>query len=231
MWRTYRYLRNAASTTDFPSRVFQLARELAWRAHGPASYNAITLSLRLAHAVTISALRQDGAYSRVRRALIDETFHLIRVQFRVRMGFRTESSCPTRQYGETCPDVVCYAFADGSLRGARAGVGVLLFDALGMPLAEVSAAVAANNSFEVELEAVCTTLATTSAIGMRQLQLHVDSPGIFAAFEGRVRDTAVRVRLNEHIRPFDALEVILIPRAWNHRADRLAARATGAASD
>lgn len=221
LWRAYRGARRAMRA---PQQSQQLGHALAALVHAGSTYDAVALGLRLARAFTLAQLRSEGARGRVQRGLATEAFHLARLAFRAALGLREAPADPTLHFGQVTELLDWDAFSDGSYRSGRAAAGVLLQHAGGV-LAEISLSLPSTCALEAELAAALTALETLRALGAQRVCLHVDSLGVFRAFEQRLplKYCVQEAQLQSLVREFAALTIVLVPRLHNHAADRLAA--------
>lgn len=210
-----------------PQHSEELGRALAALVRAGCAYEAVALGLRLAQAFTLAQLRAAGAPGRVQRGLASEAFHLARLAFRATLGLREAPADPALHFGlAPCPPD-WNAFSDGSYRCGRAAAGVLLQKANADAVAEISLALPSRCALEAELGAALTALQTLHTLGAQRVCLHVDSLGVFRAFEQRLplKYCVQEAQLQLLVRAFAAFTITLVPRLHNHAADRLAAHA------
>lgn len=224
LWRLYRELRKALTNPGSLAAV-QAGTRLAQHVEHGVPYNTASLALKLAHLYSVNALKRDGANSRSQRALSHEAFHLTRLAFRAKLGLRELPSLESVTFG-TASAPCWFAYSDGSVKGQRSAVGIVLREPQSGREATLSLKMPLGSPLTAELLAARLALQTLLALGARAVHLHTDSQGVLRAFERRLhfRFCLEEAALENLVLRFDAVTVTLIPRLYNHEADRLAAR-------
>jgi hypothetical protein len=172
------------------------------------------------------SLHQDRDLARVRRALFRELWHLVRRRIQALLGRAVRPATRVLHSAGVCPDGPYQAWCDGSFRQGRGYAGLVLRDAAGALLAEVSVRVPAAASHDTEVQALRLTLATARALGVSALRVHVDAAGLAnyaqgtAALKDCVQESLIQLLLAQ----FDFIELVKVPRLYNGHADALARR-------
>ncbi len=231
-WRVYRLLRRAACNAtllDVPESVLQACEAAARQSFRHRL--AVALAVKLAHRATVEALHaaaRTERHARVRRALLDEAFFLLRRELRVRLGLRTAYAEPELLLQRTPAQRAVQGWllvCDGSARPRGCGAGVVLFDEAGELRATVALPLPACTPVAVELAAVRIGLQLLSAFGVSEARLHTDCLAVLRAFEGalhaRYREQAED--LGRRAAALERLHVRLVPRTQTRLADALAA--------
>lgn len=220
-WSAYRGARHAMRP---PYRPLELGQFLAALVQDGASYDIVTLGLRLARAATLAQLKSQGAAGRVHRALASEAYHLARLEFRAALGLCEKPVNPELQFGEPAA-IDWVGFSDGSHKHDRAAVGVLLRQQIGEGEAEISVTLDHAQALQAELAAATVALKTLFVLGARHIHLNVDSLGVLRAFEQRLplKYCLEEADIANLVAEFSSVKVTLVPRLDNHVADRLAA--------
>jgi hypothetical protein len=227
VWSLYRFfikgVKNSMLISDYTSLCNTLYLGLR---NGPC-YQCYALALHLARFTSKMVLQKRGVSARVARPLILEAFHLIRIQIQVWFNIRMPVEFAHYTFGAPAGNrPVMVAYCDGSFNNSKAGIGVLLLAGGELTtLAEISTPVAVSSAFLAELAAAVTALQTIRALGGLQAILHVDAQGVLAAISATatIRHKSERDKLLGLISSFSYLKVVLVPRLFNFKADRLAA--------
>lgn len=118
---------------------------------------------------------------------------------------------------------------DGASRGnpGPAGIGVVLEDASGRVLREVSEPIGRATNNVAEYRALLRGLEEARRLGAREVEVRTDSELVARQLLGqyRVRDPGLRKLFDAAQRSlarFDRVDVVAVPRSENTRADRLA---------
>ena len=127
---------------------------------------------------------------------------------------------------------------DGASRGnpGPAGVGVVVEDASGRVLREVSEAIGVATNNVAEYQALLRALEEAQELGAEVVEVRTDSELVARQLLGqyRVRDPELRAlfeAVQRRMRSFSQVVVRSVPRSENARADRLARLALSRAGD
>ncbi|MDO8416351.1 MAG: ribonuclease H family protein [Agitococcus sp.] len=225
VWRLYRFFRksvkNMALISDYATVCATVMLDVKT---GPA-YRCYALALNLAQSYSRMKLRSAGLSTRVLRPLVIEAFHLLRIQLQIWFGMRQPSLLSHVTFGSISSVTPMLAYCDGSFSHNTGGAGVLILDLQLEPLVEISRAVPVQSAFLAELSAMTMALQTLLALDMRHAILHVDAQGLLTTLTGssEPRYGHERAQILELVQAFAFLQIILVPRLFNFRADRLAA--------
>lgn len=115
-------------------------------------------------------------------------------------------------------------------------MGVVLEDASGRVLREVSEAIGVTTNNVAEYQAVLRGLEEAKKLGAQEVEIRTDSELVARQLVGRyrVRDPELRrwfEAVQRHMRAFREVEVRSVPRSENARADRLARMALSGVTD
>ena len=171
-------------------------------------------------AVTACEKESGTDESRRRRAYAEEAFHLVRRELQSLRG-SPQSKAHSFIYGRVTHPVT--AHIDGSVRNSTAAIGVFIHAGT-RDIVTASMAVEARNSAEAEMQALLVAMKTALALGRYQLLVFTDAEALVALLEGksRLRFTQLGQELLSLVGHFSGLAVVVVPRLYNHRADRLA---------
>lgn len=130
------------------------------------------------------------------------------------------------------PSTIVTAWIDGAARGnpGPAGVGVVLADATGKPVRELSVPLGATTNNVAEYAALLVALAEAARVGAKTVTVRTDSELLARQVNGeyRVKDATLRIfhaLAQQFLAVFPRQTVVHIPREQNRAADRLANRA------
>jgi ribonuclease HI len=163
--------------------------------------------------------------SRRRRAYAQEAFHLIRRELQHQRGF-PQSKAHSFSFGQLSTPVT--AHIDGSVRNGNAAIGVFIHVG-NRDIVTASMTVNASNSAEAEMHALVVAMKTALALGRLQLIVFTDAEALVALLAGKskLRFHPVGRDVLRLVGRFTGLAVQVVPRIYNHRADRLALERTG----
>ncbi len=120
-------------------------------------------------------------------------------------------------------------FADGASRGnpGPASIGAVIYDQTGREAHVVSRRIGRKTNNEAEYQAAIAGLEAALALGVKDVELRMDSELVVRQLTGhyRVRNPRLQplfARLLDLRRRFDQFDVRSIPRIQNRRADQLA---------
>ncbi|KWU24775.1 ribonuclease H family protein [Burkholderia cenocepacia] len=224
VWSVYREIRRAASRGLNELQVVTSAERLVARVQRGERYAVVALGLKLAAAYTLVMLRTAGAVARAARSVAREAFHLIRLELRGKLGMRTPEEMPSVRFGAAGNIPLVEAWSDAGVRAGRSAAGLSVAANEAHSGFEVAQMLAHDTPLAAELTAAHLALESLANRGIRHARLNVDSLGVLRAFQGRLTlrfcvEEALLLQLAES---FQFLEVRLIPRAFNQRADSLA---------
>jgi ribonuclease HI len=127
-------------------------------------------------------------------------------------------------YGHRAPKDWFTAWCDGSAiagaQGKQSGIGVVLMDAQHRVVAEFGQRTGALSPLLAELAALEAAVQAATARGAERLRVHTDCAALVHLWTSR-RDDERLARLRESVRTL-RLQLYLIPRRFNQRANRLA---------
>jgi ribonuclease HI len=172
----------------------------------------------------LSSVRLGTDDSRRYRAYAEEAFHLVRDELQVLRG-RPVSKAPCFSVGDPGYDVT--AHIDGSVRNGKAAIGVFL--KVGRKhIVTAAIAVEATNSAEAEMQALLVAMKTALALDRRHLRVMTDAEALIVLLhrKSRLRYTRTGRQVLEVASLFSGLHVVVVPRIFNHRADRIALQRT-----
>ena len=136
------------------------------------------------------------------------------------------------------PDGLWVVFADGASRGnpGPASIGAAVYDDTGREAYAVSNRIGRATNNEAEYQAAIAGLEAALALGVREVELKMDSELVVRQLLGhyKVRNPRLRPlfeRLIDLRRRFTRFEANSIPRVQNRRADQLANLALDSAPD
>jgi len=136
------------------------------------------------------------------------------------------------------PEGLWVVFADGASRGnpGPASIGAAVYDDTGREAHAVSKRIGRATNNEAEYQAAIAGLEAALALGVREVELRMDSELVVRQLLGhyKVRNPRLRPlfeRLIDLRRRFDRFDANSIPRALNRRADQLANLALDSAPD
>jgi ribonuclease HI len=163
--------------------------------------------------------------SRRRRAYAQEAFHLVRRELQRQRGY-PHSKAHSFSFGQLSAPVT--AHVDGSVRHGNAAIGVFIH-AGNRDIVTASMTVTASNSAEAEMHALVVAMKTSLALGRLQLIVFTDAEALVALLEqkSKLRFHPLGREVLRLVRGFTGLAVQVVPRIYNHRADRLALERTG----
>jgi ribonuclease HI len=188
----------------------------------PACLQLLEHEFRDAVTALESGLGTDA--SRRRRAYAQEAFHLVRRELQRQRGF-PQSKGSSFSSGQLSAPVT--AHIDGSVRNGSAAIGVFIH-ARNRDIVTASMTVAASNSAEAEMHALVVAMKTALALGRLQLVVFTDAEALVALLGGKskLRFHPVGREVLRLVDRFTGLAVRVVPRIYNHRADRLALERT-----
>lgn len=225
VWGLYRVFRRAVISRDIVINYAHVLERVERTLQTGMPYRCYSLALNLAQLVSKTKLTSQGSNTRVYRPLVIEAFHLIRIQIQVWFNFRTAIELPTKEYGNHHhSNTALQAFCDGSFQAGASRIGILILDKNREAVAEITRRVEESSAFESEMAALKTTLQTLIAINALSAIVHVDSHGLlFQSVSIKNTYKICRSEINQLITEFDYLKIVLVPRLFNFKADRLAA--------
>lgn len=226
LWALYRKLRRAVRRrTLLEAAAGHFSLLLEHTSTVPDSYNLVALALKLAHAYSVQELARKGASEREYRALVDETFRLLRLDLRVSLGMRGAREALTWSVEQGPWAQPWLAIADGSFKSAKSAAGFQVYDSSFTLRAEVGLPVQAGDPVEAELLASTLAIQTLLAFNVTQASVLVDAQSVVFAL-GQQLSSRYRqhcLDLAALAARFQNLRVQHVPRTITHPADRLAA--------
>lgn len=182
------------------------------------------LKSTLKHSIaTLPTIHANDALRR-QRDYIKETFHLIKNELQY-------------QRGKSRPDEISFskgryrygveANIDGSVRNGKAAAAFYL-RAGGKELAQGVCTVDSKNSAEAETEALLMAMRTALSLGHKSLRVLTDTEMLVSLMNGGSKLThhPLGVQAHQLLNEFTSLELTVVPRMYNHKADCLALVAT-----
>jgi ribonuclease HI len=162
--------------------------------------------------------------SRRRKAYAQEAFHLSRRELQRQRGY-PHSKAHSFSFGQLSNPVT--AHVDGSVRNGSAAIGVFIHVG-NRDIVTAAMSVAASNSAEAEMHALAVAMKTALALGRVQLIVFTDAEALVALLKekSKLRFHPLGREVLSLVKRFNGLGVQVVPRIYNHRADRLALQRT-----
>lgn len=182
--------------------------------------------LRFTHEDRLAAFQPEQASDDQRRMrdYTTEGYHLIRAELQYLRGksrriepfFKKGSGTPTAE-----------ASIDGSVRNNKGSASLVLRSGrreLALAVVEVEV----DSPAEAEIHAAILAMTTALALGHTRLRILTDAELLLVLFEGHGKLVHNPLGIKAHLllEQFSTLELLVVPRLFNHRADAMALSAT-----
>lgn len=131
-------------------------------------------------------------------------------------------------YTRLTPEGWANAWCDGSSRKCNstchAGIGIILLDATGKRVTDISRYVGNKSAFDAEVAALVMALETAAGQHIDRLRVHTDSKALAQLWHERREDPRL-VPIHQLTSSFKRIQIRAIPRLHNQAADALAKQA------